>query len=82
VVLLPQTHAEQAVILAERLREGIADMPIGLPDREIHITVSIGVAGLTPDMDGAALVKTADTALYHAKHTGKNRVSGPVARHG
>jgi two-component system cell cycle response regulator len=82
VVLLPQTHAEQAVILAERLREGIACMPIGLPDQEIHITVSIGVAGLTPDMDGAALVKAADIALYHAKHTGKNRVSGPVELHG
>ena len=78
VVLLPQTHAEQAVILAERLREGIACTPISLMDQEIHITVSIGVAGLTTDMDGTALVKAADAALYRAKEGGKDRVCGPM----
>lgn len=79
VVLLPQTTAEQAEAMADRLREGIACTPMGPPDQEVYITVSIGVAGLMPEMDGAALVKAADTALYGAKRTGKNRVSSSVA---
>jgi two-component system cell cycle response regulator len=78
VVLLPQTPADQAFIMAERLREGIAHTPISLVDRHITVTLSIGVAGLTPDLDGAALVKVADAALYHAKHNGKNRVSSAL----
>ncbi|MDI6852223.1 MAG: diguanylate cyclase [Deltaproteobacteria bacterium] len=75
VLLLPQTPAEQAAIMAERLREGITRLPSSLAGREVYITVSIGLAGLTPDMDGAALVKAADAALYKAKKEGKNRIA-------
>lgn len=74
VVLLPQTPGAQAGIMAERLREAIALTPFGLSHGHINISVSIGVAGLGPDMDGAALVNAADAALYQAKNTGKNRV--------
>ncbi len=82
VILLPQTPVIQAKIMAERLREGIACIPVSLADRKVYITVSIGVAGLTPEMDGTALVKAADAALYRAKHAGKNQVFGPVELHG
>jgi two-component system, cell cycle response regulator len=78
VVLLPQTPGEHAMVLAERLREGIGRTPIPLADREVMLTVSIGVAALGPDTDGAALVGAADAALYRAKHRGKNRVAGPA----
>ncbi|MEJ5329619.1 MAG: diguanylate cyclase [Desulfobaccales bacterium] len=74
VVLLPQTPPEQAAILAERLRAGIAELKIPLPERELAVTVSIGVAGLPPHGDGAGLVAAADRALYRAKQGGKNRV--------
>jgi len=77
VVLLLQTSGDQALLLAERLREGIADTPVSLSDREIHITVSFGVSHLTSEMHGEDLVKTADAALYQAKQSGKNRVCGP-----
>lgn len=77
VVLLPQTSGTQAHFLAERLRENIARTPIPLSHREIFITVSIGVARLTPGMEGEDLVKAADLALLQAKQTGKNRVCGP-----
>jgi two-component system cell cycle response regulator len=76
VVLLPQTSWDQAYRLAERLREGIAATPVALAHGDIHITVSIGVSCLTPDLSGEGLVKAADTALYRAKQAGKNRVWG------
>jgi len=79
VMLLPQTTGDQAHHLAERLREGIAHTSITLSDREIHITVSIGVAHLSSEEGGEDLVKTADVALYQAKQSGKNRVCGPGA---
>ncbi|MEW6387905.1 MAG: diguanylate cyclase [Thermodesulfobacteriota bacterium] len=74
VALLPQTPPEQARTLAERLRAGIARMPIPLAEGKMLITVSIGVAGLETGMDGESLVKAADAALYRAKQAGKNRV--------
>jgi diguanylate cyclase (GGDEF)-like protein len=77
VVLLPQTSWNQAHHLAERLREGIAATPIALSHGDIHITVSIGLSCLTPDLTGGGLVKAADAALYQAKQAGKNRVCGP-----
>jgi two-component system cell cycle response regulator len=74
VVILPQTSLNQAGVLAERLRRGISQNPISLSTRHQKITVSIGMAQLAPGMDGEALVKAADTALYQAKQAGKNRV--------
>ncbi len=74
VVLLPQTPPGQAAMLAERLRLGIAGLKIPLPEKELKVTVSIGVAGLPPHGDGAGLVAAADRALYRAKEEGKNRV--------
>ncbi len=76
VVLLPQTAIDQAMVMAERLRAGIARTAIATDNGDIMVTVSIGVSGLTPDMDGPALVRAADHALYRAKQEGKNRVVG------
>jgi diguanylate cyclase (GGDEF)-like protein len=77
VVLMPQSTAPQAFLLADRLREEIAANPFPLSQEEIHLTVSLGVATLEPHMRGEDLVKTADAALYRAKQAGKNRVCGP-----
>lgn len=77
VVILPDTGAEMALAVAERLRCLIADTPfkVSAPVGEIRVTVSIGVAvsgwvGDTPD----ALLRRADAALYEAKRAGRNRV--------
>lgn len=79
-VLLPGGTLEQARNLAERIRHAVsqADMPHDYsPSR--HVTVSIGVASITPQegMDRVSLFATADKALYEAKRTGRNRVMGP-----
>jgi diguanylate cyclase (GGDEF)-like protein len=77
VIILAQTPGEQALVMAERLRSQIAATPISLPEQDLLITVSVGVAGLEPGMGGEALVQAADDALYRAKTGGKNRVMGP-----
>jgi diguanylate cyclase (GGDEF)-like protein len=78
VVILPQTSGDQAEVLAERLRCGLAGQEMCVGDRKIHLSTSIGVAGLKPEMDADALVNAADAALYRAKNEGKNKVCGPA----
>lgn len=76
-ILLPETNEEEAIRVAERLREAIADAKVplgnGLP---LSVTVSIGIASLTSKDDNIdVLLNLADKALYAAKHAGRNRVS-------
>ncbi len=70
-ILLPQTSEPSAMIVAERIREAIAKAD--WPHRPI--TVSIGVATLSPHLSSGSLVQLADDALYQAKTAGRNRVS-------
>lgn len=77
VVLLSKTPLDQAMLLAERLRRKISEIVIPLPERDLRLTVSIGVARLSPGMDGEALVNAADAAMYRAKQAEKNLVCGP-----
>jgi diguanylate cyclase (GGDEF)-like protein len=77
VMLLSQTPSDQAMVLAERLRQGIAQSYMNRLKPKVNITVSIGVAGLGPEMSPEDLIKAADEAHYRAKQAGKNRVAGP-----
>lgn len=82
-VLLPATSYDEALLVAERLRNEIATHPIAIAANETVIcTVSIGVAtSVQPDVDGelfADLLARADRALYRAKDQGRNRVLGDV----
>lgn len=74
-VVLRRANAEQALEVAERIRQAIA----GIPPRELGtrdpISVSVGVAvSGSNDGDVAALLASADAALYRAKREGRNRV--------
>jgi diguanylate cyclase (GGDEF)-like protein len=70
--LLPETAAEGAMEVAERMRARIASATF--VGREI--TLSIGVAEFPADADtGAKIMSVADKALYESKRTGRNRVS-------
>lgn len=76
-LLLPSTPLEHTMIVAERLRERIAENLLQTPDASVHVTASIGVAGV----EGAdsvhqavELISLADQALYRAKNSGRNRV--------
>jgi diguanylate cyclase (GGDEF)-like protein len=72
LVMLPGTNQEEAMSIAERLREAIAENSfVG----ELEITVSCGVAASREGagIDFQALLESADRALYEAKRTGRNR---------
>jgi diguanylate cyclase (GGDEF)-like protein len=70
-LILPETHVEGALIVAEKIRETIRTSP----DLENPITVSMGISALTKTgVKAEELVKQADLALYEAKQTGRNRV--------
>jgi diguanylate cyclase (GGDEF)-like protein/putative nucleotidyltransferase with HDIG domain len=76
-VLLPETTREEALLVAERIRAGVAAQRVtaGATHEPVQATVSIGVAAF-PD-DGAsptALLHRADVAVYSAKLQGRNRV--------
>jgi diguanylate cyclase (GGDEF)-like protein len=75
VILLPQTSADGAVDLAERLRLTIESRPASSGGEVIPITASFGVATYpTPVPYGDWLVFAADKALYESKAAGRNCV--------
>lgn len=72
VLLLPDTSAEQARHLAEKLREGLAHARV--PALGIPVTASLGVATVsgTESVTLDAMLHEADQALYEAKRRGRN----------
>ena len=78
-LVLPNTSPGGARLLAEKLRMSIAGMniPHMAPTPGSHLTVSIGISTLTPEIgsNSRQLIQEADKGLYAAKHNGRNQVS-------
>lgn len=75
-VLLPETPLAEAAAVADRLRLAVMNAHIALADSPpIHFTVSIGVAAPSSnEFSLHALLGRADSALYQAKQSGRNKV--------
>jgi len=73
-VLLCGAESPSACQIANRLLHAIASRPIPLATAELSVTASIGAVTDAVGSDPAALYHAADSALYHAKTTGRNRV--------
>lgn len=71
--LLP-CSPEEAVLVADRVREAFQTCGVAIDDVPLATTVSIGVSGGPPGTELDVLLAAADTALYQAKRGGRNRV--------
>ena len=75
-VVLPDTDLRVAVEVADRIRRSIAETVVPFEEKELKVTVSMGVASFGAHAsDPKALVKAADAALYQSKDAGRNRVT-------
>jgi diguanylate cyclase (GGDEF)-like protein len=78
ILLLPKAPREEAGEVADRLLQLTRDRPFRLREAGVTlpITLSIGIACAPQDgRDPKALFQAADTALYHAKQSGRNQAS-------
>lgn len=73
IAALPQCELQQAIGIAERVREAIQQDWIVVDEHEVRVTASIGVAVSNGEIDLMKLIERADKALYEAKHAGRNR---------
>lgn len=78
VILLPETGADSARLVAERIRRSIQDSPFSVSEGvpQVHVTISVGISTCPQDAkDVNEIIEFADKALYYSKETGRNRVS-------
>jgi diguanylate cyclase (GGDEF)-like protein len=90
MLILPETPHDEAVVLAEKLRNLVQQQPLVIAgNQRLRVTISIGVAGdVGSQLQVDALVDQADAAMYAAKSLGRNRTylyravdeSAPVRR--
>lgn len=77
IVMLPNTEAGAAYMVAERIRSNIESFDFEYQGIHMTVTISIGVSVLQAESPAAALelVQEADRALYVSKDTGRNKVT-------
>jgi diguanylate cyclase (GGDEF)-like protein len=74
VALLSNTGSNGALLLAERLRRAVSEMPLVCGDTCFNMSISAGLTTLQPGDTGESLFSRADSGLYVAKQEGRNRV--------
>ena len=77
VLLLPGTSTPDAIAVAGRIRQKVAEVKV--PECPREITISLGAATWMTGEAAEGLVARADAALYRAKTTGRNRVEAASA---
>ena len=75
LLVLPGCDANVGAGRAEHIRQIIESNPVVAGDARIPLTMSLGMANSAdwPALDGEALIRKADEALYRAKSEGRNR---------
>ena len=80
IVLLPESDQVEGLEVANRIGKAVENREAACREMTLEITVSIGVATAKPHANQAAdaeldaLLKSADSALYTAKRSGRNQV--------
>ncbi|MBI4698459.1 MAG: diguanylate cyclase [Nitrospirae bacterium] len=78
VIILPETDMQYARVIAEKIRENVEKLLVRINDYNVNVTISAGISTYEPQrgiMSKAAIIETADRALYNSKMSGKNKVS-------
>jgi diguanylate cyclase len=76
VLLLPGTTLEDALGLAERIREAVTRIGFHVGGQRRPLSISAGLTRLRPGDSAGSAFERADAALYRAKNGGRNRVEG------
>lgn len=75
-LFMPNTPAEQALLVMERIQEAFADREFRGRRESFHVTFSCGVTGISgEEQDADMLVGEADQALYYSKSNGRNQTT-------
>jgi len=74
VALMPETSAEEAKIVAEKLRTKIESSPFNFKKEPVQITISFGISQFASGETIEKVFERADKALYKAKENGRNQV--------
>lgn len=75
-ILFPNTGFNEAITIAEKIRVNIETMEVKTANKSFSMTASIGVATNIYNLE--ELLKAADKAMYKAKQSGRNQVSGGI----
>lgn len=74
IILFPNTDIEGAKIITNKICKDVEGLELRHEDIDIKFTISIGVSQFKNDQPIDEFINNADTALYTAKNSGKNRV--------
>ena len=75
-IILPETNADQAMVMAERLRSSIEQSPVTYEGKQISFTISLGICEITPEMqEYTQWLENSDQALFSSKRNGRNQTT-------
>ena len=75
-VILPETACDEALLVSERIRSVIeAEKFEPEPDKDVAVTISIGVTQYIPKEQLSTFIQRADKAMYQSKQNGRNQVT-------
>ncbi|OUL56540.1 GGDEF domain-containing protein [Pseudoalteromonas ulvae] len=81
IVLLPDTERTQAIDIAEKIRDKVANLSVSHHRHTIEITISIGITQIEQDdLDIHEVINRADLLLYQAKENGRNRCESALSQ--
>jgi diguanylate cyclase (GGDEF)-like protein len=77
-IVMPDTDIQRAHNVLEEIRHRFAEIHYPAQPTDLFCTFSAGIVALGPDDDSLSLASRADSALYRAKHAGRNQVHAAV----
>jgi len=76
IVIMPETNIEEALLVANKLREKITDVYFHYGDEKVAVSLSAGAASFCDNDSVESVFQRADQALYQAKRNGRNQCVG------